>query len=135
MFYLPPRPFLLGQFNFPVTSAREWFTRSIPVGANWRFQYLLINYPVGVEEGAQTTVEPLYKLYDADGRAFHVNPVLAKQVTSPAGFPNLRGTNPINIDYPGGSSVKLEIEFPTGTLPATISITLFGIRGWEGFGR
>lgn len=140
MFFLPPRPFLLGQSDLALTMARQYFVRAIPVGATWRLKYILVNYLRTVGEGEeaniQTTPDLLYKLYDADGRAFHVSPVLFPMVTSPAGNPGLNATNPINVDYPGGSNVKLEIEGQNvGTGPAYISITLFGIRGWERFGK
>lgn len=134
MVIIPPRPFLLGQANLALTPGRTWFLRTIPTGAWWRLYFLLVNYPRTVVAGAQTTPDLRYKLYDADGRAFHVDPVLLPQVTSPAGAPGLNGTNPLFIDYPGGSNIKLEIEGQIAGGPATISITLFGIRGWEGYG-
>ena len=135
MVILPPRPFLIGVANLALTANRQYFTRTVPVGAYWRLKYLLVDYPRTVVAGAQTTPDLFYQLYDADGRAFHVLPALLPQITTPSGGP-LNATNPINIDYPGGSSVKLEITGQiVGTGPATMSITLYGIRGWEGYGK
>lgn len=135
MLYIHPRPFLLGVANFTLTNAREWFVRTIPSGAPWRFLYLLVNYRRTVEVVTQLTPDLFYRLYDADGRAFHVDPVLLPQTTTPAGGVDLDATNPINISYPGGSNIKMEIlgQIP-GVGPATISIALFGIRGWERVG-
>jgi len=136
MFFIPPRPFLLGEANISLTMARQYFMRTIPTGATWRLKYILVNYLRTVEVATQLTPDLLYRLYDADGRAFHVSPVLLPMVTSPAGNRGLNATNPINIDYPGGTNVKLEIEGQVvGTGPAYVSITLFGIRGWERFGK
>jgi len=135
MLYIHPRPFLLGVANFTLTNAREWFTRTIPTGAPWRFLYLTVAYARTVAASIQSTPDLSYKLYDADGRAFHVTPVLLPQVTTPAGGVDLDATNPIGVTYPGGSSIKLEIEGQIpGTGPATISVALFGIRGWEKVG-
>lgn len=136
MVILPPRPFLLGQASLSLTASRQVFTKSIPVGAWWRLKYLLVDYPRTVVAGAQTTPDLFYQLFDADGRAFHVTPALLPQVTSPAGAAGIDATNPLNIDYPGGSAVKVEITGQNvGVGPATISITLYGLRGWEGYGR
>lgn len=135
MLFIHPRPFLLGVAAFPLTNAREWFVRSIPVGAPWRFLYLTVVYLRTVEVATQLTPDLFYKLYDADGRAFHVTPVLLPQTTTPAGGVDLDATNPIGVTYPGGSSIKIEIEGQIpGTGPDAISITLFGIRGWERVG-
>jgi hypothetical protein len=132
-----PRPFLLGVVNLPLTMDRQYFVRTIPTGASWRFKYLLVSYPLATELGVQIAANLSYKLYDADGRAFHINPVLLPMVTGPAGTGrSIAGTNRIEIDYPGGTNIKLELErVQAGTLPPTISITLYGIRGWEGYGR
>jgi hypothetical protein len=132
MVYIHPRPFLIGVAAFPLANAREWFVRSIPTGASWRFLFLLVDYHRSVEVATQITPDLSYRLYDADGRAFHVDPVLLPQVTSPAGGPTLDASFPLGIDYPGGSSLKLEItgQIP-GVGPAAISITCFGIRGWQ----
>lgn len=136
MVVIAPRPFLLGEANLALTEANQTFTRSVPVGAWWRLKFILVNYPRTVVAGAQTTPDLLFRLYDADGRAFHVDPALFPQVTSPAGNPGLNATNPLNIDYPGGTLVRLEITGQIiGTGPATISITLYGFRGWEGYGK
>lgn len=136
MVIIAPRPFLLGVANLSLTIARQTFAQSVPVGAWWRLKYVLVDYPRTVVAGAQTTPDLLFRAFDADGRAFHVDPVLFPQVTSPAGAPGLDATNPINIDYPGGTSVRLEITGQIiGTGPATVSITLYGLRGWEGYGK
>lgn len=134
MFIIPPRPYFLGAFKFTLTNAIEYINRTIPVGADFRLQYLLIDYKRTVVAGAQTSKDLNYKLYDADGRTFQINPILGAAVTSPAGATGLNGTSPINIDYPGGSSLKLEITGQTGGLPAVVSVTFAGLRGWEYFG-
>lgn len=137
MVIIYPRPFLLGVANLALVTDRQYFMRTIPIGAPWRFKYLLVSYPLAEAAGIQTGANLSYTLYDADGRTFQVLPVSLPMVTSPAGVRrSVAATNPIEIDYPGGTSVKLEIErLEAGTLPPTISITMFGIRGWEGYGR
>ncbi len=134
MFIIPPRPYFLGVNRFTLVNAIEYINRSIPVGADFRLQYLLVDFKRTVVAGAQTSPELNFKLYDADGRTFQINPVRACMVTSPAGAAGLNGTSPINIDYPGGSSLKLEVTGQTGGLPGVISVTFAGLRGWEYFG-
>jgi hypothetical protein len=136
MVIIHPRPFLLGFADVPLTSDGQYFMKTIPQGAPWRFQFLLAGYARAVAGLVQTSCELAYTLFDADGRTFQVAPVLLPQVTTPAGGRQLRATNPIKIDYPGGTSVKIQIHrVGVGTLPPSISLTFFGIRGWEGFGR
>jgi hypothetical protein len=134
---LAPRPYLLGDARYPLTAARQYYIKTIPPGAGWSFKFLLANYLRTTSGGGtvQDTPDLSYRLYDADGRAFHVSPVLLPMVTSPAGAAGLDATNLINIHYPGGSSIKLEIEGSlVGTGPSLISLTLYGIRGWERLG-
>ena len=135
MVIISPRPFLIGVANLALVQERQYFVRTIPSGANWRLKYMLVQYQPTVEVNTQITPDLAFNLYDADGRAFHVSPVLFKSVTSPAGFPDLDATNPINVDYPGGTNVKIEILENVAVAITTISITLFGIRGWERIGR
>jgi len=134
---LAPRPYLLGDALYPLTAARQYYIKTIPPGAGWSFKFLLVNYlrTTSVGGTVQNTPDLSYRLFDADGRAFHVAPVSLPMVTSPAGAPGLNATNLINIHYPGGSTVKLEIEGSlVGTGPDRISISLYGIRGWERMG-
>jgi hypothetical protein len=135
MIVISPRPFLIGVANLALSAPSQYFTRTIPSGAVWRLKYFLIGYPVTIAAGAQTTPDLSYRLFDADGRAFQVNPVLINQFTSPGGLPDLDATNPIDIDYPGGTNVKIEISGNVALAVPTLSITLFGIRGWERMGR
>ncbi len=137
MITLPPRPYLLGDAFYPLTAARQYYIKTIPPGAGWMFKFLLVDYLRTTSTGGtvQTTPDLSYRLYDANGRAFHVDPVSLPMVTSPAGAPGLNATNLINIHYPGGSAIKLEVEGAlVGTGPSLISITLYGIRGWESMG-
>lgn len=137
MVLFSPRPFLIGQFKRTLTMDREWMTRSFPNGPIYRVKYLLVDYPVTVEGGIQTSPDLSFNLYDADGRSFSVSPILFKQATSPAGFPGLNATQPINLDYYGGSTLKLEILGfdPALGLPGPISITIYGLEGWTRYGR
>jgi hypothetical protein len=135
MVLIPPRPFLLGRAFIPLVNAVEYFMQAIPYGASWRFMFLLVDYPVLVEDTTQLTPHLRFRGYDADGRSFHVEPVFFRMVTTPSGAGFLDATNSIGIDYPGGSSIKIEItgQIP-GTGPATVSLTPYGLRGWEGYG-
>jgi len=135
MVIISPRPYLIGISNLVLAAPRQYFVRTIPQGATWRLKYLLVSYLRTVAAGAQTSPDLLYTLHDADGRSFQVDPVLFAQVTTPSGDSHLDATNPINIDYPGGTNVKLEIVGAAGGLPAVVSLTMFGIRGWEGYGK
>jgi hypothetical protein len=135
MVIISPRPYLIGIDNLALTAPRQYFVRTIPQGANWRFKYMTVNYLRTVAATVQTSPDLLFKAYDADGRCFQVSPVLFAQVTTPSGGRAIAGTNAVNIDYPGGTNIKLEIEGAVGGVPNSISITLFGIRGWEGYGK
>lgn len=135
MVIISPRPYLIGIANLVLTAPSQYFVRTIPQGAVWRFKYFTVNYLRTVAANAQTSPDLSFLAYDGDGRAFQVNPVLFAQVTTPSGGTRLHATNPVNIDYPGGTNVKIEIKGADGGLPANISLTLFGIRGWEGYGK
>lgn len=137
MVVIAPRPMLLGVFHYPVRSASEWIVKTIPPGAWWRLKYLLIAFPVLFEGDAVASTRLGYELFDADGRAFSVRPIAVDQVLTPGSFPDLAGTQLINVDYPGGSNVKLHITalHNTATFPDWVSVTFYGMRGWEGYGR
>lgn len=134
---IPPRPYLLGDARVSLTAARQYYIKTIPPGAGWSFKFLLVNYLRTTSAGGtvQDTPDLSYRLFDANGRAFHVAPVPLPMVTSPAGGVGLDATGLINVHYPGGSSIKLEIEgHLVGTGPDLVSVTLYGIRGWERMG-
>jgi len=134
-----PRPYLVGVNKMPLASGREYLIRTIPAGSPWRLRYILVSYQESLELGALISNDLAYHLYDADGRTFSVDPIVVPMVTSPARNRGLAATNPLNVDYPGGTSVKLEITvaggLPFNGLPASVSITLYGVRGWEGYGK
>lgn len=135
MVLLAPRPFLLGGAFVPLQLPIHNFLAVVPVGTNWRLMFLLVDYGRTIAAGAQTSPDLSYRLYDADGRAYHVDPALLPQVTSPAGAFGVDATSPLCLDYPGGTVVRVEITGQVaGPVPATISITLYGIRGWESYG-
>jgi hypothetical protein len=126
-----PRPFLLGEMRVPLTQEVQYWTRTVPAGASWRLRYLLVDYLPVDGDGIQNSQNLSYRLYDGEGLAFQVDPVQLDMVTSPAGLAGLAGTNPIDVEYRGGSTVKLEIHGQViGLGPDYISITMFGIRGW-----
>lgn len=132
MFLIGPRPYLLGEAFIPLTSVRQYWTKSIPNGGAWTLKFLLVNYPRTVVARVQSTPDLSYRLFDAEGRAYQVNPVSLPMVTSPSGAFGLNATNLINVKYPGGSSVRLEINGRlAGVGPDSVSITLFGIRSME----
>lgn len=135
MILLGPRPMILGQANIVLNQPIQPWTQLIPVGAPWRLLYLMVNYKRTVVARVQSTPDLSFTLYDSMGHAFQAAPVLAKQVTSPAGAPSIGSTNPINMSYPGGSTLRLSIEGQIiGTGPETVSVTFFGIRGWQRMG-
>lgn len=111
--------------------------RSFPTGPIFRVKYLLVDYDVSEEVGAQISPDLSFNLYDSVGRAFSVGAITAKQATSPAGFKGLNATQPINLDYMGGSTLKLEILGfdPALGLPSTVSLTIYGLEGWTRYGR
>lgn len=135
MFFKGPSPFLLGVAKLALQGGRQDWIASIPNGGWWTLKFLLVDYPRAVADGVQTSPDLSYRLFDADGRAFMVRPVSLPMVTSPAGAFGLNATNLINIRYPGGSSVRLELS---GRIPAkgpaTASITLYGIRAEQRLG-
>jgi len=135
MVIISPRPYFISIANYALVNSREYIMRSIPTGATWKLKYILANYQRTVVAGNQSSPELFYRVYDADGRAFQMDPVLLPQTTSPAGQPRLDATNPLDIIYGGGSNIKIEITGQNGTLPSSVSLTLVGLRGWERFGK
>jgi hypothetical protein len=135
MFLIPPRPFILGEANIALVHRSQYWVRTIPTGAPWELKYFLVNYRRTVAGGAQTTPDLTYILFDSGGQSFQVDPVLLPMVTTPAGGARLDATNPIGMKYPGGSSLKVLIQGQDGAGPAAVSLTFFGIRGAERFGR
>lgn len=132
MFYVGPRPYLIGEANIPLQYDGQWWMRGLPNGGWWTLKYILVDYPR--VESTLDMPDLSYQLYDEDGRAFMVRPVSLPMVTSPAGAKGLNATGLINVRYKGGSGVKLRIS-GRGTIgPSRVSITLCGIRSAEWLG-
>jgi len=116
---------------------RQTVAFPVPVGASWRLKCITVSYDPHVVASVQAYPDLFFQVYDVDGRAFQFAPVLVRAVTTPGSGKPLGATSPINLDYPGGTAVRMDITGQdTGSSgPFPVSITLVGIRGWEGYGR
>lgn len=129
-----PRPYWLAAARVPLNSARHYLSFTLPAYGWWTFQFLNVSYPRTVADGVQTSPELSYQLWDATGRGFQVEPIPLAMFTTPAGGPTVGATHRIGVRYKGGDAVKLCISGATGGAPAWVSLSLFGIRSWEGTG-
>lgn len=109
------------------------FSRQIPPFTSFRLKYLTVAYKDTVVANAQTSPNLTYKIYDATGTAYQIDPILIKQVTGPAGFPGLDATHQINFDYPGKTKLLVEVfgQNVGAELPETASICCIGMLGWQ----
>jgi hypothetical protein len=132
MFRSGPRPFLMGVFNMPLDQPTNYLIRSTPIGANFRLKYVLASYSAGIVAGAQTFPDLLFQFYDSKGDAFSFSPAFIQTITSPANIGiGLDGTTPLDVDYPGGTPIKIRITGQNPALGQIISVTYYGVRGWD----
>lgn len=129
-----PRVFILGAavrrpLQLPITLVSV----TVPRGSDWRLDYILASYPRTVAAGAQTSPELSFRLFTTRGVAHDNRPILFGDVTSPSGFTRVRRSVPLGIPFHPGEVITIEVfGMAAGPVPATISITLHGQKGWEG---
>lgn len=106
---------------------------TMPRGSDYSLDYVLVSFPRTVVAGAQTSPELLFRLLQTRGIAHNNNPIPFTDVTNPGGFSRLRKVLPLGIVLPPGAIVTMEVTgMAAGPVPATISITYLGRKGWEG---
>lgn len=130
---LRPRP-------FPIVAARvkalqvprDLISVEVPTGPDWVLWYIAVNYPRTVVANAQTSPNLSFELFDSEGRALTEQPIPFADVTTPAGQPRYGQVNPWYVWYPAKSVISMVVTGQTaGPVPANISITYIGYRGWS----
>lgn len=128
-----PRPFFLVAANrralqLPV----DYLSITTPRGGTFRLLYLLPAFPRTVLAGAQTSPELRFRVVDTRGVSMVNQPIQMADFTTPAGFSRLRRAQPFWVDYEPGEIITVEVSGQVpGPIPATVSVTLLGQRGWE----
>ena len=130
-----PRPMLIAEARVALVAPNQPWIGQVPKGAPWRFRFLMVTYPRTVVARVQSTPDLNFELFSATGESYSVRPTPFRMMTTPGGGGSVGATHPVNMPYPGGSTVRLQITGQIiGTGPDFISITLVGTRGWETMG-
>jgi hypothetical protein len=104
---------------------------TVPRGAPFRLDYVLVSYPVTVVAGAQTSPNLHFELYDSRGLASNNVPIRFQDVTSPAGGGRVRAAWGFRIEYPPGAVISMRVtNMAAGPVPAFISVTYLSQKGW-----
>jgi hypothetical protein len=110
---------------------------TVPRGAVWRLDYIIVSYPRTVVAGAQTSPELTFNLVDTRGLTNNdrTRPLAFVDMTTPAGSgtrgPRIRAAQGWRIEYQPGEVVTMEVlGMAAGPVPATISVTYLGQKGW-----
>lgn len=111
----------------PVT----FLNTTVPRGSVFRLDYILVQYPRTVALGAQTSPELNFILHNTRGIVHDDPPVFFGAITTPAGGPRVRAAQGLRIEFPPGAVITLEIRnMAAGPVPATVSVTFLGQKGW-----
>jgi len=122
---------LVAAVRAPLQLPRTLLNTMVPMGANFRLDYILVTYPRTVVAGAQTSPELTFTLKNTRGIE-HNNPALTFSfITNPAGGPALRAAWAWGIEFPPGAIITMEVSgMNAGPVPATISVTYLSQKGW-----
>ena len=105
----------------------------VPRGAMFRLDYVMVAYNRTIDEetGAQTSPELSFALKNSKGIA-HNNPdLLFRDVTTPAGGTGVRAAWGWRIEFQPGEIITMEVRgMDAGPVPATVSVTYIGQKGW-----
>lgn len=104
---------------------------TVPRGAVFRLDYILVSYPVTVLAGAQTSPDLRFELTDSRGVAVNDPAIFFKDVTTPAAGARVRAATGFRIEYPPGAVISMRVSnMAVGPVPATVSVTYLGQKGW-----
>lgn len=103
----------------------------VPRGAIFRLDYIMVAYNRTVVEGAQTSPELLFALKNSKGIGNNNPDLLFRDVTTPAGGQRVRTAWGWRIEFEPGEVITLEVRgMDAGPVPATVSVTYIGQKGW-----
>lgn len=104
---------------------------TVPRGAVFRLDYILASYPRTVVAGAQTSRDLIFRLLDSRGVAVNEPAIPFFSVTTPNGGQAVGGVWAWRMEYQPGAVISLEVSGQvTGPVPATVSVTYLGQKGW-----
>ena len=132
MDYIRPHCFLLvaasrAPLQLPVT----FLDVTVPRGAIFRLDYIMVSYPRTVALGAQTSPELTFTLVDTRGVAVNAPDLIFRDVTTPSGGQRVRAAWGVRIEYQPGEVISMKVTgMAAGPVPATVSITYLGQKGW-----
>lgn len=123
--------FLVGASRLALQVPFTLLNTVVPRGAVFRLDYILVAYPVTVVAGAQTSPDLNFELLDTRGVSSTNAPLLFKAVTTPSGGTAVRAAWGFRIEYPPGAVISMRItNMAAGPVPATVSVTYLGQKGW-----
>jgi hypothetical protein len=104
---------------------------TVPRGAPFRLDYILVSYPVTVVAGAQTSPSLHFELYDSRGLASNNVPIRFRDITTPSQNVGVIAAQGFRIEYPPGAVISMRVtNMLAGPVPATISVTYLSQKGW-----
>lgn len=113
--------------QLPVT----YINTVVPRGAIYRLDYILVAYNRTVEVSTQTSPELLFRLLNTRGIAHNNEPIPFRDITTPAGGPRVMMSHAWRIEFPPGAVITMEVTgMAAGPVPATVSVTYLGQKGW-----
>lgn len=104
---------------------------TVPRGSVFRLDYIMVAYNRTVAMGAQTSPELLFTLLDTRGVVSNNPDLIFRDVTTPAGGPTVKAAWGWRVEYPPGAIITMEVRgMDPGPVPAYVSITYIGQKGW-----
>ncbi len=103
----------------------------VPRGAIFRMDYVMVSYNRTVVDGAQTSPELSFALKNTKGVTNNNPDIRFLDITTPAGGPEVKAAFGWRIEFDPGEVITMEVRgMAVGPVPATISITYIGQKGW-----
>lgn len=104
---------------------------TVPRGAIFRLDYIMVSYARTVALGAQTSPELTFTLSDTRGVNSNERDVFFRNVTTPSGGSTVRAGWAWRIEFQPGEVITMAVRnMLPGPIPATVSITYIGQKGW-----
>lgn len=103
----------------------------VPRGAVFRLDYIMVAYNRTVEVNTQLSPELLFSLKNSKGVGNNNPDLLFRDVTTPSGGPRVRSAWGWRIEFDPGEVITMEVRgMNAGPVPATVSVTYIGQKGW-----
>lgn len=127
----PHAYYLAAAARAPLQVPVTFFNTVVPRGSDFRLDYIMAAYNRTAALGVQTSPELEFILHNTRGVDHNFPAIPFNAITTPAGGPEVRAAQGWRIVFPPGAVITLEVRnVAPGPVPAYVSVTYIGQKGW-----